>query len=146
MDSKADVGKAFNPEKVTAESLISAAENQPAAAAPAHDQHELPNPETLVPNALTKSPQAAATLEDTRLIPDRPVTPFAATRALDEFIEREDNDLPLSTVPCRDLVSVWERKRHFLKSFSKLCSKMSNLFKVEYLPVSDIQLWTKEKK
>lgn len=106
MDSKADVGKAFNPEKVTAESLISAAENQPAAAAPAHDQHELPNPETLVPNALTKSPQAAATLEDTRLIPDRPVTPFAATRALDEFIEREDNDLPLSTVPCRDLVSV----------------------------------------
>lgn len=106
MDSKADVGKTFIPENVTPESLISAAENQPAAAAPAHDQHGLPNPETLVPNTLTKSPPGAATLEDTRLIPDRPVTPFGATRALDEFIKEEDKDLPLSTVPCQDLVSV----------------------------------------
>ncbi|XP_073348713.1 LOW QUALITY PROTEIN: nesprin-2a [Pagrus major] len=103
MDSKADVGKAFNPETVTAESLISAAENQFAADAPALDQQGLPNPETLVPDAFTKSPRAAATLEDTRLIPDRPVTPFAATRASDEFIEEEEEDLSLSTVPCQDL-------------------------------------------
>lgn len=101
MDSKAAVGKAFIPECVIAESLITAAEDQFTAAPP--DQ---PKPETLVSDPHTKSLQTAAVVEDTRLIPLRPLTPFTATRSSNEFIEEEDEDVSLSVGPCQDLVSV----------------------------------------
>lgn len=104
MDSEADVGKAFSPETVTAQSLIAAAEGEfPAAAT--KDRHGSTKHETL-PDPHTKSLQAAAAVEDTRLIPARPTAPFTAMRASDEFIEEGDKDLSLSTAPRQDLVSV----------------------------------------
>uniref|UniRef100_A0A3B4TTW3 Uncharacterized protein n=1 Tax=Seriola dumerili TaxID=41447 RepID=A0A3B4TTW3_SERDU len=73
MDSKADVGDSSRPETLTAEPLISAA--IPAA----KDQF----------TAATKPPQAAAAIEDTRLIPARPIAPFTPTR---ESVLIEDGD------------------------------------------------------
>ncbi|XP_056219440.1 nesprin-2-like [Seriola aureovittata] len=73
MDSKADVGDSSRPETLTAEPLISAV--IPAA----KDQF----------TAATKPPQAAAAIEDTRLIPARPIAPFTPTR---ESVLIEDGD------------------------------------------------------
>lgn len=84
-----------------AESLIIAAENQFTAA-----PLDQPKPETLISDPHTKSLQAAAVVEDPRLIPLRPLTPFTATRSSNEFIEEEDEDVSLSACPCQDLVSV----------------------------------------
>ncbi|XP_045916269.1 nesprin-2 isoform X3 [Micropterus dolomieu] len=107
MDSKADVGKAFSPETVMAESLIAAAipaaENKSIAVATL-DQHGSPKHETLVTAPHTKkSFQAAAPVEDTRLIPARPITPFTSIRASDEFTEEGDGNLSLSTALHQDL-------------------------------------------
>ncbi|KAM9339272.1 nesprin-2a [Symphorus nematophorus] len=124
MDSTADVGRAFSPENVTAEPLIAAAEDQftaaaaaaaaaavaaaavAAAAAPATATLDQPKPETLVPDLHAKSLQAAASVEDTRLIPIRPVAPFTATRASEEFIKEEGEDLSLSAAPRQDPVAL----------------------------------------
>lgn len=107
MDSKAVVGKAFSPGTVTADSLIAAA--IPAAEdglTAKLDQHGSQNNDTCITDSQTKSLQAAAAVEDTRLVPVRPITPFTATRASDEFIEKGHEDLSLSTAPHQDLVSV----------------------------------------
>ncbi|XP_070706002.1 nesprin-2a [Pempheris klunzingeri] len=93
MDSKAVIGKEFSPETVTAQS---------------------PKPETLVTDTPTKSIQTAAAVEDTRLIPARPVAPFTA-RASQEFIEEGGIDLSLSTAPHQDLDSL-----NVLKKQSKI--------------------------
>ncbi|XP_040920887.1 nesprin-2a [Toxotes jaculatrix] len=74
----------------------SKAEHQFAAAAP-QDQHDSPKHETL------DTATCAAAIEDTRLIPSRPITPFTAARASVELIEEGDEDLSLSTVPHQDL-------------------------------------------
>ncbi|XP_044023969.1 nesprin-2 isoform X2 [Siniperca chuatsi] len=104
MDCKADVGKAFSPET---ESLIAGAipavEDGFTAATAALDQHGSPKHETPVTDPHSKSLQAAAAVEDTRLIPARPITPFTSTRASDEFIEEGDKDLSLSTAPHQNL-------------------------------------------
>ncbi len=101
MDSKADDQEAFSPETVTAKSPI-------AVAAPASTlhQHGSPKPAALLPDAHKKSLQPAAAVEDTRVIPARPVAPFTATKASDEFLQEEDGDLSLSTTPQQELVSV----------------------------------------
>lgn len=105
MDSKADVGKAFSPETLIA-AAIPAAENKSIAVATL-DQHGSPKHETLVTAPHTKkSFQAAAPVEDTRLIPARPITPFTSIRASDEFTEEGDGNLSLSTALHQDLVSV----------------------------------------
>lgn len=104
MDSKD--GKASSLETVTAEPLISAA--VPAAEVEfTGAEHGSPKHETLVPyDHHVKSLQTVAAVEDTRLIPVRPITPFTATRGSDEFIEERDEHLFLSTAPHQDPVSV----------------------------------------
>ncbi len=127
MDSEADVGKAFSPETVTAQSLIAAAEDEFTAAAATLDQHGSPKHETLT-DPHTKSLQAATAVEDTRLIPARPITPFTATRASDEFVEKGDKDLSLSTAPHQHLVRVWERKETPFKIIVQLFLQICNFF------------------
>ncbi|XP_071323734.1 nesprin-2a isoform X2 [Trachinotus anak] len=78
LDSKADVGDSSCPKTLTTEPLI-----------------------TAIP-AATKSPQAAAAIEDTRLIPTRPIAPFKPTRE-SVLIEEGDKNLSLSTAPHQDL-------------------------------------------
>ncbi|XP_035851599.1 nesprin-2 [Sander lucioperca] len=104
MDSK--VGKAFSPQSVTAKPLIVAA--IPAAkdeftAAVTLCQHGSPKHETLLTDPLAKSLLGATAVEDTRLIPARPRTPFTATRGSDECIEEGDEQLSLSSAPNQDL-------------------------------------------
>jgi len=108
-DLKADVCKAFSPKVVTADSPnaahIPTAEVHTEAAAPG--QHESPKQETSDISPQIKSPLTAAAVEETRLIPSRPVTPFSAKRASDEFREEEDENLPFSTTtPQLELVHV----------------------------------------
>ncbi|XP_063350729.1 nesprin-2 [Pelmatolapia mariae] len=113
-DTKADFDIALSPESVTAQSLntaaIPAAEGQLKAAA-VH-QHDLPKHEAFDADPRTNTPQAAAGAEDTRLIPSRPITPFAAGRASDELTEEEN--LSLSTAPNSDL-DVFDRLREQTK-------------------------------
>lgn len=105
-DAKADFDIALTPESVTAQSLntaaVPAAKGQLKAAA-VH-QHDVPKHKAFDADPRTNTPQAAAGAEDTRLIPSRPITPFAAGRASDELIEEEK--LSLSTAPNSDLVIV----------------------------------------
>ncbi|XP_037606336.1 nesprin-2-like isoform X2 [Sebastes umbrosus] len=120
MDSK--VGKVFSPKTVTAEPLITADEftTSPATL----DQHGPISPKhvSLVVDPHAKSPHAAAAIEDTRLIPVRPITPFTATRASHEFIEEGDEGLSLSTAPRQDLdaVNVLKKQREVGTSHSGL--------------------------
>lgn len=53
----------------------------------------------------TTSLQASAAVEDTRLIPLRPTTPFAAYTPSGEFIEEGDEETSSSTPPLITLVS-----------------------------------------
>ncbi|KAF1376843.1 hypothetical protein PFLUV_G00215650 [Perca fluviatilis] len=104
MDSK--VGKAFSPQSVTAEPLITAA--IPAAkdeftAAVTLSQHGSPKHETLLTDPLAKSLPGATAVEDTKLIPARPRTPFIGTRGSDECIEEGDEQLSSSSAPNQDL-------------------------------------------
>ncbi|XP_069017780.1 nesprin-2a isoform X4 [Embiotoca jacksoni] len=89
LDSEAHVGKAFSPETATAESVNTdtAAEDQFKVAAA--DQNEPQRPETSDGDARVESPPAAAAVEDTRLIPLRPITPFTAKRLSTELTEEE---------------------------------------------------------
>ncbi|XP_008295523.1 uncharacterized protein LOC103368812, partial [Stegastes partitus] len=102
-------GNVFSPKTVTTESLntaaIPAAEDQFNTAA-TNQNHDSSKHETLHTDPSAKSPQAAAAVEDTRLIPSRPITPFTSKRASDEFIEEEVEDRSVSTGPHSDLVSV----------------------------------------
>uniref|UniRef100_UPI0037E98A37 nesprin-2a n=1 Tax=Semicossyphus pulcher TaxID=241346 RepID=UPI0037E98A37 len=109
VDSEADVGKALNPE-----SLIAAVED----AAATLDQQGSPIYKTHSTELQTKSPQAAAAAEDTRLIPARPVTPFSAARPS----EAGEKDPSLCTAPCQDLESTT-----VLKEQSEVCTSQSGL-------------------
>ncbi|GLD49701.1 nesprin-2-like protein [Lates japonicus] len=114
VDSKADVGDSSHPKLLMAEpplitAVTPAAEGQftapaPAAAAATLDQHQSPKHKAFNTDPHTKPPQAAAAIEDTRLIPTRPITPF--TRELAGFIEEGDEDLSLPTAPHQDLDTV----------------------------------------
>ncbi|XP_033991567.1 nesprin-2 isoform X3 [Trematomus bernacchii] len=84
--------KALSLVTVTAEPLL---------AAP--DQRGSPGHETLVADTHGKSIQSEAAVEDTRLIPARPRTPFTATRASDESLEGEEEHPSLTTAPEQDL-------------------------------------------
>lgn len=70
MDSEA--GEVRRPERATAESSVAAADAQFTAATP--DQE----PTTLVRQPQIMVLQPAAAVEDTRLVPVRPLTPFTA--------------------------------------------------------------------
>uniref|UniRef100_A0AAQ6IQR6 KASH domain-containing protein n=1 Tax=Anabas testudineus TaxID=64144 RepID=A0AAQ6IQR6_ANATE len=95
VDLKADIGDA---DVVTAanKSLITA--DAPPTKEEFTAVYTLEQHETLLVDSHTKSLQAAAALEGTRLIPARPITPFAATTSV-ECVERGDEDLCLSTAP-----------------------------------------------
>lgn len=93
--------KAFIPECVIAESLMTPPKDH-FSAAPLDQQ----NPETLGSKPYTKSLQAAAVVEDTKLISLRPINTFTATRSSSVFIEEGDENVSLSTDPCQDQVSV----------------------------------------
>ncbi|KAM7367651.1 hypothetical protein PAMP_013936 [Pampus punctatissimus] len=84
-----------------------------AAATP--DQHMSPHHETIVTGPHIQSQQ---TVEDTRLIPERPINPFTATRASVEFIEEEDGNVLLSTAPHHGLVTLNGLKDHSEVSIS----------------------------
>ncbi|XP_034756192.1 nesprin-2-like [Etheostoma cragini] len=123
MDSKVD--KACCPQSVTAEPLIVAA--FPAAkdeitAAVTLCQHGSPKHETLLIDPLAKSLLAATAVEDTRLIPARPRTPFTATRGFDEYIEEEDEQLSSSIAPNQDLdtLNAVKEQRKVVTSHSSL--------------------------
>ncbi|XP_042359998.1 LOW QUALITY PROTEIN: nesprin-1-like [Plectropomus leopardus] len=99
-------GKAFGPKTVTAEPLIAAA--APAAeceftAAASRDQHGSPKHESLVADRHSK---AADAVEDTRLIPARPMNPFTAMRGSHEFIEEGSEYPSLFTTPHQDVVTL----------------------------------------
>ncbi|XP_035534355.1 nesprin-2 isoform X4 [Morone saxatilis] len=137
-----DVGKAFSPKTVTAQSLLAAAEDELAAAAAAAaaatlDRHRSPKHESLVTSPHTKSLQAAAAVEDTRLIPTRPITPFAATRASDEFIEG-DEDLSLPTAPPQDVVhlKLLKEQREVSTSQSSLVEDSQQAQESSEVPIS----------
>lgn len=121
VDSKADVGDSSHPKLLMAEPpLITAATpaaegHFTAAAAATLDQHQSPKHKTFNTDPHTKPPQAVAAIEDTRLIPTRPITPF--TRELAGFIEEGDEDLSLPTAPHQDLVSAWEIKDYIRNIF-----------------------------
>ncbi|KAM7395095.1 hypothetical protein PAMA_006717 [Pampus argenteus] len=103
LDPIADSGKVSSEETMTetTEPLVSAATTP--------DQHMSPHHETIVAEPHTQSQQ---TVEDTRLIPERPINPFTVTRASVEFIEEEDGNLSLSTAPHRGLVTLNGLKDH----------------------------------
>lgn len=96
--------KVFSPKAVTPDYLnsggVSTTEEQ------FGGLQEPPKLEMFGINPQIKSPQVAAALEDTRLVPSRPVTPFSVTRIPDELREEEDEHLSLSKGPHPDLVSV----------------------------------------
>lgn len=113
MDSKADVGETFSLETAV-ESLITA--DTPAAKDKFTAAYTLEQHETLhISDLHTKSLQAEAALEATRLIPARPITPFAVSTSV-EFVEGGDEDQCLSTAPHK--VPVSERKK---TEFSNKC-------------------------
>ncbi|XP_054474146.1 nesprin-2-like [Anoplopoma fimbria] len=89
------IGEALSHETVTIEPLTASAAKL--------DSHGSPKHETLVTYPHAKSLQAAAAVEDTRLIPARPITPFTTTRGSYGFIEEADEHLSLSTAPHQDL-------------------------------------------
>lgn len=64
-----------------------------------------PDPEAVVADIHATSLQAPGAVEDTRLIPLRPTTPFAASKSSSEFIEEGDEDASSSAGPLNDLVS-----------------------------------------
>uniref|UniRef100_A0AAX7UPX0 Nesprin-1 spectrin repeats region domain-containing protein n=1 Tax=Astatotilapia calliptera TaxID=8154 RepID=A0AAX7UPX0_ASTCA len=132
-DAKADFDVALTPESVTAQSLntaaVPAAKGQLKAAA-VH-QHDLPKHKAFDADPRTNTPQAAAGAEDTRLIPSRPITPFAAGRASDELIEEEK--LSLSTAPNSDL-DVFDRLREQTEVSTSCFLGGSQQFSVE--PIS----------
>ncbi|KAL7388816.1 hypothetical protein ABVT39_021245 [Epinephelus coioides] len=124
MDSKA--GKALSPKTETTKSLVAAA--IPAAefkftAAAIRDTHGSPQHETRIANPHAESPQAAAAVEDTRVIPTRPITPFSATRGSCEFIEEGSKHLPLSVPSHQDLDTL-----NVLKEQSEVTTSQSRLF------------------
>ncbi|XP_041832728.1 nesprin-2-like [Melanotaenia boesemani] len=84
--------KVFSPKTVKTDSANSA--TIPPAEAAGPGPQKSPKQETVDPQK--KACLVAAAVEDTRLIPSRPVTPFSTERASDEFRE-EDEDLSLST-------------------------------------------------
>eukprot|EP00064_Thunnus_orientalis_P010013 superscaffoldBa00001318_g10039 len=94
LDPKAESGEVSRLKTVTetTEPLITAAASL--------DQHRPQNHETIVTEPHVQSHQA---VEDTRLIPARPITPFTATRASVEFIEEEDGNMSSSTAPHQGL-------------------------------------------
>lgn len=67
-----------------------------------------PDTQTPVCDLRTTPLQASAAVEDTRLIPLRPTTPFAASKSSSEFIEEGDEDTSLSEPPLNTLVSLSE--------------------------------------
>lgn len=66
-----------------------------------------PDPEAPVSDLHAKSLQASAAVEDTRLIPLRPRTPFAASKPSSEFREEGDEDTSASAGPLNGLVSLY---------------------------------------
>ncbi|XP_067338852.1 nesprin-2 isoform X4 [Channa argus] len=103
MDTKADDGEAFCDDTATESVSIAAAlrSEEDFTAAYTLEQHKSPNHEKVVFGPQIKTLQTAAVVEDTRLIPVRPITPFITT----EFITREDEDLCLSTTPQKSLLT-----------------------------------------
>lgn len=67
--------------------------------------------QTPVCDLRTPTVQASAAVEDTRLIPLRPTTPFAASKPLREFIEESDEDAFSSAPPLNTLVSSQKHSR-----------------------------------
>lgn len=102
--SDTDVGEAFGPKAVTAESphtgIIPPAEEEFTAAAP--ERRTPPKQESIDNEAHRKSPQTAPAVEDTRMIPSRPITPFTTKR------ESDEEDLLLTTAPAPHMVSACE--------------------------------------
>ncbi|CAJ1078355.1 LOW QUALITY PROTEIN: nesprin-2 [Xyrichtys novacula] len=96
LDSQA-VSRALPPENAAAESLVSAAEDEDTA--PCSITVDRPKHETTNTDHQTKPPQEAAAVEDTRLIPARPVTPFTASRTESEDLTNEgDKDQSMDSL------------------------------------------------
>lgn len=100
-DFKADDDKALIPDYMIADLPITSAGVQFTAST-----LNPPEPEALVGDLCTKSLQVTAVVEDTRLIPLRPTTPFTATKSSSEFIEEGDGAMSSSVGPLQDLVSL----------------------------------------
>ena len=99
MDLEADHGEALIPECGVAEPPTTADEDQSTTAI--KDQ---PKSETLISDPHEPSLQAAAAVEDARVIPSRPtVTPLNCSSA-NEFVTQSHEDVSLCAVPCRDQV------------------------------------------
>lgn len=113
MDSEADVD-AFSLETAAVESIMTA-DTQVAkdkfTAADMLEQHETLD----ISDSHTKSVPAGAALEATRLIPARPITPFAVSTSV-EYIEAGDEDQCLSTATHK--VPVSDKKK---TEFSNKC-------------------------
>lgn len=107
-DSKADLDRTLSPESVTPRSLntaaIPAADGQLKAAVV--DQHHSTKHEAFNADPASKPPQAAPAVEDTRLVPSRPKTPFTAGRTSRELIDEEEDGPSLSAAPNPDQVRV----------------------------------------
>lgn len=96
MDSEA--GEVCSPERAaTAESLVTAADSQFTAAV-----LDRPEPTALVRDPSITSLQPAAAVEDTRLVPVRPLTPFTAR----DLTTGGGEESTFSAGPGQDLASV----------------------------------------
>ncbi|CAN9507959.1 unnamed protein product [Ophioblennius macclurei] len=136
----ADAGKAFISETVTAESLNAAVAAGPRLESPKHKAGDT--------GARTETPRAAAVVEDTRLIPSRPVNPFSAEGASDEFAEEEDEDLSLSKAPHPDPDDVLKVNSHpssFVDNFHQpqVPSDASHSFSPNKQEDEELQRWTR---
>ncbi|XP_029984215.1 nesprin-2a [Sphaeramia orbicularis] len=78
-----------------------------------------------VGDTTSQSPQTAAAVEGTRLIPNRPVTPFAAATASFEITDEEDEHPLLSTASSQrlDTLDEWKEQTENKGSHSNLVEK-----------------------
>lgn len=100
LESQAEAGSSLSPESVISTDVSTADKHTCSSAAP--DKRGSHRQETFVTNASPQLHRATAGPEDTRLIPVRPITPFAAAAV---FEEEEEEHPSLSTTPSQDLVS-----------------------------------------
>ncbi|XP_029965420.1 nesprin-2-like isoform X2 [Salarias fasciatus] len=112
---KADADKAFIPRAEPLNGSAGPAVQQQVKSAEA-DRLDSPKHEACDAGARTESFGTAAVVEDTRLIPSRPVNPFSAEAASEE--EEEEEDVSPSTAPHPDVC---------LRQQSEVCSDPSSL-------------------
>lgn len=98
LESQAEAGSSLSPESVISTDVSTADKHTCSSAAP--DKRGSHRQETFVINTSPQLHRATAGPEDTRLIPVRPITPFAAAAV---FEEEEEEHPSLSTTPSQDL-------------------------------------------